>query len=142
MAAAQDGDTVKIHYTGTLGDGSVFDSSSGRDPLEFQVGSGQVIPGFDTAVRGLEVGAKKTSTIPAGEAYGQHQEQMVVDIPKTELPAELSPQVGQTLQATDGSGNPVALQVTAVADETITVDGNHPLAGKDLTFEIELVEIA
>lgn len=142
MSQAKSGDTVKIHYTGTLEDGSQFDSSQGRDPLEFQVGSGQVIPGFDKAVEGMAVGENKQVTIPPEEAYGDHNAQMVQDVPKSALPDDLEPEVGMALSARGQDGQEMRLTVTEVKDDAITVDGNHPLAGKPLNFDIELVSIA
>lgn len=141
MTQAKSGDTVRIHYTGTLGDGTEFDSSAGRDPLEFALGSGQVIAGFDNAVDGMAVGEKKSVTIPPAEAYGEHHEQLVQEVPKTALPDEISPQVGMQLQSQSPDGNVMNLVVTDVSEESITVDANHPLAGQALTFAIELVEI-
>ena len=142
MSQAKSGDTVKIHYTGTLDDGSQFDSSAGRDPLEFTVGSGQVIPGFDKAVEGMSVGEKKSINIACADAYGEHHEQMVQEVPNSALPTGMKPEVGMGLQAQSQDGQPIALTVTAVGEDSITVDANHPLAGKDLNFDIELVEIA
>jgi peptidylprolyl isomerase len=141
MTKAKSGDTVRIHYTGTLGDGTEFDSSSGRDPLEFAVGGGQVIPGFDKAVDGMAVGENKTVTIPPDEAYGERHEQLVQEVPKSALPDEIDPAVGMHLQSRSPEGQVLNLVVTEVAAESITVDGNHPLAGQALTFDIELVEI-
>mgnify|MGYP000040062243 FL=1 len=141
MSQAKAGDTVKIHYTGTLDDGSEFDSSSGRDPLEFTVGSGQVIPGFDKAVEGMAVGDQKKVRIEAEDAYGEPSDQMIQEVPKSALPDDLEPKEGMGLQARGQDGRVINLTVTEVGDETITVDGNHPLAGKPLTFDIELVSI-
>ena len=142
MSQAKSGDTVKIHYTGTLDDGTEFDSSAGREPLEFAIGSGQVIPGFDSAVDGMTVGDSKTVTIPAGEAYGERHDQLVQEVPKTALPDDMKPEIGMQLQSQGPDGQVMNLQVTAVEVESISVDGNHPLAGQALTFAIELVEIA
>ena len=142
MSQAKSGDTVKIHYTGTLDDGTKFDSSAGREPLEFAIGSGQVIPGFDNAVDGMTVGDNKTVTIPAGEAYGERHDQLVQEVPKSALPEDMEPEVGMQLQSQGPDGQAMNLLVTAVEVESITVDGNHPLAGQSLTFAIELVEIA
>lgn len=142
MSQAKSGDTVKIHYTGTLDDGTQFDSSKGRDPLEFEVGSGQVIPGFDKAVTGMTVGDEKSVNIDSADAYGPHHEQMVQEVPKSALPEGMEPEVGMGLQAQSPDGQPINLMVTEVAEEAITVDANHPLAGKDLNFEIELVDIS
>lgn len=141
MSQAKSGDTVKIHYTGTLEDGTQFDSSKDRDPLEFELGSGQVIPGFEKAVDGMSVGEEKSVTITSDEAYGPRREQMVQELPKTALPPDLEPETGMELQAQGQDGQPIHLTVTEVGDETITVDANHPLAGKDLQFDIELVAI-
>ena len=141
MTTAKSGDTVRIHYTGTLNDGTEFDSSSGRDPLEFALGGGQVIPGFDKAVDGMTVGENKTVTIPPGDAYGERHEQLVQEVPKSALPDEIDPAVGMHLQSRSPEGQVMNLVVTEVADASITVDGNHPLAGQALTFDIELVEI-
>jgi peptidylprolyl isomerase len=142
MSQAKSGDTVKIHYTGTLEDGTQFDSSQGRDPLEFELGSGQVIPGFEKAVEGMAVGEEKSVTITSEDAYGPHQEQMVQELPKSTLPDGLDPEQGMALQAQSQDGRPLTLMVTEVSEESITVDANHPLAGKDLNFDIELVAIA
>lgn len=141
MTTAKSGDTVRIHYTGTLDDGTEFDSSSGRDPLEFALGGGQVIPGFDKAVDGMAVGDNKTVTIPPGEAYGERHDQLVQEVPKSALPEEIDPAVGMHLQSRSPEGQVMNLVVTEVAEASITVDGNHPLAGQALTFDIELVEI-
>jgi peptidylprolyl isomerase len=141
MSQAKNGDTVKIHYTGTLDDGTEFDSSAGRDPLEFQLGGGQVIPGFDNAVEGMAVGDSKSVRIEPDEAYGQRHEQLVQDVQRSALPDDLSPEVGMALQSQSPDGRVMMLTVTAVSEETITVDGNHPLAGQALSFDIELVAI-
>lgn len=138
---AKSGDTVQINYTGRLSDGTVFDTSNGGTPLEFKLGGGTVIPGFDKAVVGMRVGDKKTITIPAGEAYGPHQDNLVVEIPRDQLSKDLVPVVGQHLQSTSSDGNTVTVTVIKVSDTTITVDANHPLAGKDLTFDLELMKI-
>ncbi len=142
MSQAKSGSTVKIHYTGTLEDGTEFDSSAGREPLEFALGSGQVIAGFDNAVDGMTVGDSKTVTIAPGEAYGERHDQLVQEVPKSALPEEMKPEVGMQLQSQSPDGQIMNLVVTDVADETITVDANHPLAGQALTFAIELVEVA
>lgn len=135
-SSVKDGDVVQVHYTGTLEDGSQFDSSAGRDPLEFTVGADQMIAGFDQAVLGMTVGEKKTITIPAAEAYGERRDDLVVEINRDELPADIIPEVGMQLRA----GNSV-VTITAVTETTFTIDTNHKLAGKDLIFEIELVTI-
>jgi len=141
MSRAKSGDTVKIHYTGTLDDGSEFDSSAGREPLEFSLGAGQVIAGFDSAVDGMTVGDSKTVTIPADKAYGERHEQLIQQVPKTALPDDMKPEVGMQLQSQSPDGQVMNLIVSEVADDTVTVDGNHPLAGQALTFAIELVSI-
>ena len=141
MAQAATGDTVRIHYTGTLDDGTVFDTSSGREPLEFTIGGGQVIPGFDSAVSGMSPGDSETVKIPAEEAYGPHQEEMMLEVDRAQVPAELNPQVGERLEIKQQNGKSVPVTVTEVTETLITLDGNHPLAGKALTFEIELVDV-
>ncbi len=141
LAMLKDGNTVKVHYTGKLDDGTIFDTSVEREPLEFTIGTGQMIPGFEGAVRGMQVGQVKTVTIPAEEAYGPHNEDMVWVVERDKLPENLNPVVGQRLQRQQENGNTAVVVVTDVADTTITLDANHPLAGKALTFEIELVEM-
>ena len=142
MSQAATGNTVKIHYTGTLEDGQQFDSSKGREPLEFQLGSGQVIPGFDKAVEGMAVGETKSVSITPEDAYGHRNEQAIQEVPNSVLPNELVPVEGMTLQAQNQNQQPMQLIVTAVNEDSITVDANHPLAGKTLNFDINLVEIA
>ena len=142
MSEVKKGDKVKVHYTGKLQDGSIFDSSVNREPLEFEVGAGMMIAGFDNAVNGMKVGDKKTADIPATEAYGEKNEEMVVSVPKTQLPPDLKPEIGQQLSMQQPDGQPLPVVVTKVEEESIEIDANHPLAGKDLTFEIELVEIS
>ncbi|MDJ0916258.1 MAG: peptidylprolyl isomerase [Woeseiaceae bacterium] len=141
MSQAKSGDTVKIHYTGTLDDGSQFDSSAGRDPLEFVLGSGQVIPGFDNAVTGMTVGDSKNVKIEPEEAYGPRHEQLIQEVPRTALPEDMTPEVGMGLQSQTPDGQVMQLTVTAVGETSITVDANHPLAGQTLSFAIELVAI-
>jgi peptidylprolyl isomerase len=138
---AKKGDKVKVHYHGRLNDGSTFDSSAGREPLEFEVGSGMVIKGFDDGVTGMAVGEKKTITIPATDAYGERQETMVIDFPKSNFPAEITPEVGMTLQMHSENGQEIPVVITAISDEAITLDANHPLAGRELIFDIELVDL-
>ena len=142
MSEASNGNTVKIHYTGRFEDGTVFDTSADRDPLEFTVGSGQVIPGMDNAVSGMKVGDNQTVSIPPEEAYGSHDERLVQEVPKKMLPEDMTPEVGMQLQSQTPDGQTMQLVVTEVADETITVDANHPLAGRVLEFDIELVAVA
>ena len=141
MTQAKNGDTVRIHYTGTLDDGTQFDTSAGQDPLEFALGAGQVIPGFDSAVEGMTVGDKKSVKIEPEQAYGERHEQLVQDVPKTALPDEIDAQVGMQLQGHAPDGQVMQFVVSAVGEDTITLDANHPLAGFQLNFDIELVEI-
>ncbi len=141
MVTAKDGDTVVVHYVGTLYDGSVFDSSRGREPLEFTLGAGGMIAGFDEAVHGMYVGEVKTVTIIADEAYGQYRDDLVLTVQRDSLPEGLDTAVGQQLEIRRTDGQSITFVVTDVSDSTITLDANPRLAGKDLTFEIELVEI-
>ena len=142
MTEVKTGDTVRIHYTGTLADGSTFDSSAGRDPLEFQVGSGQIIPGLDKAIPGMVVGDKKTVEIVADEAYGQPNPEARQSVPRSEIPADIPLDPGTQLQVQTPTGQVMPVTVVEVTEVEVTLDANHPLAGKDLTFAIELVEIA
>ncbi len=142
MAAAKKGDTVKVHYTGKLEDGTVFDSSTGREPLEFQVGEGEVIAGFDEAVVGMEIGQSKTTAILAENAYGPRFEEMVVKVQRDHLPPNLELKIDQVLQMRSPNGEVMRVVVTGVSESELTLDANHPLAGKNLSFEIKLVEIA
>ncbi|MCG7573342.1 peptidylprolyl isomerase [Phaeobacter sp. CNT1-3] len=141
MTQVKTGDTVGIHYTGTLTDGSVFDSSEGRDPLSFEVGSGQIIPGLDKALPGMSVGDKKTVEVPAAEAYGPIQHGARQALPRADFPADIPAEVGLQLQMQTPEGQVLPVTIVEVTDEEITLDANHPLAGKDLTFAIELVSI-
>jgi len=141
MSQAKSGDTVRIHYTGTLDDGTEFDSSAGREPLEFSLGGGQVIPGFDNAVNGMAVGDSKTVTISPDDGYGPRHEQLVQQVPKSTLPEDIEAAVGMQLQSQTPDGQIMNLVVVEVAEESITLDANHPLSGQALTFAIELVEI-
>jgi len=141
MAGAKDGDKVKVHYKGTLDDGTVFDSSDGREPLEFTIGGGNMIPGFENGVKGMEKGRKKTITIPCMEAYGPVHPDAMTEVPKGEFPKDLNLQAGQQFQMADPEGNVMVIKIVKVEGDTVTVDANHPLAGRDLTFELELVSI-
>ena len=141
MANTKNGDTVKIHYTGTLSDGEVFDSSKDRDPLQFTLGSGQVIPGFDEGVMGMAIGDKKTINIDAQNAYGPINPELVQQIKKTEFKEDMNLEKGSRMQLNNGQGQTMVVTVADIDENTVTLDGNHPLAGKDLTFELELVEI-
>ena len=142
MSKVKDGDTVKVHYTGTLEDGAVFDTSEEREPLEFTLGQGQLIPGFEKAVIGMNEGDKTTVDIPSEEAYGEAREDLVITVPKDQLPEDVEPQVGMQLQVNQPEGQPIPVRITEVGDSELTLDANHPLAGQDLTFKIELVEVA
>lgn len=141
MTQAKAGDTVRIHYSGTLNDGTQFDTSEGSEPLEFALGSGSVIPGFDAAVQGMAVGENKSVSIEPEQAYGPRHEQLVQDVPRQALPDDIDPSVGMRLQGQGPDGQVMGLTITEVNDESITVDANHPLAGQVLNFDIELVEI-
>lgn len=142
MKKAQSGDTVAVHYTGTLNDGTQFDSSAGRDPLSFQLGSGQVIPGFDEAITGMAINESKTVTIPAEQAYGPHRKDLIQEFDRAGLPKDLEVNVGQQLEASSQEGQRIVVTVVDMNDTTITVDANHALAGQDLTFKLELVNIS
>jgi peptidylprolyl isomerase len=141
MQQVKQGDTVTVHYTGKLTDGTVFDTSRDRHPLKFTLGKGQLIAGFEKAVVGMSTGDKRTVMIPFTEAYGPRQDKAVVEMERKNLPQNFIPQVGQRLEITQEDDSNVLVTVTAVTDSTIIVDANHPLAGKDLHFEIELVSI-
>ena len=142
MSKVKDGDTVKVHYKGTLEDGSVFDSSENREPLEFTLGQGQLIPGFEKAVVGMGVGDKTSVDIPSDEAYGEVRDDLIINVPKEQLPEDVEPQVGMQLQLNQPDGQPVPVRITDISEAELTLDANHPLAGKDLNFAIELVEVA
>ena len=140
MRQAKSGDKVRVHYTGTLSDGTQFDTSAQRGPLEVSLGIGEIVPGFENAVMGMAEGESKTVTIDPNEAYGQRNPQLVHVVERERLPPEVDIQVGATLQASDGEGNVMRLVVVEFDDENVTMDGNHPLAGQALTFELTLVE--
>jgi len=141
MPKAKKGDKVKVHYTGSLKDGTVFDSSRERDPLEFVLGGGMVIAGFDEGVEGLDIGESVTVTIPPERGYGPRREEMIITIPREQFPGHLNPVIGDKYQVPDPSGRLAVLTVTDINNESVVLDANHELAGKDLIFEIELVEI-
>jgi FKBP-type peptidyl-prolyl cis-trans isomerase 2 len=141
MQTVKNGDTVRVHYHGRLTNGNTFDSSEGREPLEFQVGAGMVIKGFDNGVLDMQVGDKKTVQIPVDQAYGPKNEELIMDFPKANMPADLNPEVGMDLQMSNAQGQVFPVKVAAVGTEFITLDANHPLAGEELVFDIELVEI-
>jgi peptidylprolyl isomerase len=140
MAQAKQGDTVRVHYTGTLDDGQEFDSSRGLDPLTFTLGAGAVIQGFDEAVTGMAVGDEKRVTIPAAEAYGPRRDELTLRLPRAELPADMELEEGSQLRMEQGDQS-VVVTVREVDDESVTLDANHPLAGESLTFDLRLVEI-
>ena len=138
---AKKGDSVQVHYTGRLEDGSVFDTSASREPLGFTLGDGNMIKGFDAAVYGMSLGDKKTVTIPAAEAYGVRRDDMMLEVPREHVPADILPEVGMSLVLQDEGGRPMPVTVIYVDEEKITLDANHELAGQDLIFDIELVKI-
>ncbi|MGD1889806.1 MAG: peptidylprolyl isomerase [Cyclobacteriaceae bacterium] len=141
MSKAKTGDTVQVHYTGTLDDGSQFDSSRQRDqPLEFTLGQGQMIPGFEKAVDGMEVGDSKQVKIPSQEAYGEKKPEMIMEVSKGDFPPNITPEVGQQL-AVNTQGRQVPVVITEMREDSVVLDANHPLAGQDLTFDIELMNI-
>ncbi|ACK69721.1 peptidylprolyl isomerase FKBP-type [Gloeothece citriformis PCC 7424] len=141
MAQAKLGDQVKVHYTGKLDNGMVFDSSVDRTPLEFSIGEGNVIPGFEEAVIGMSPGDSKTVTIGSNEAYGPYYEELVMIIDRQQIPSDLELEIGQQLQIRQETGQTIPVVVRELSENDVTLDANHPLAGEDLTFEIELVEI-
>ena len=141
MAQAKPGDTVKVHYNGSLEDGTIFDSSLGKEPLTFTLGQGMVIPGFENAVLGMNEGETKTVTIPPEEAYGPYDEDLVVTIERAQIPPHIAPEIGMVLQVTSQDGRVSNVTVTEMTEKTVTLDGNSPLAGKNLTFEIKLESI-
>lgn len=142
MTQAKAGNTVHFHYTGTLSDGSIFDSSEGREPLTFTLGSGQIIPGLDAAIAGMAVGDKKTVTIPAAEAYGEADPRARQAIPRAQIPDHIPTAPGTTLQMQSPDGQVMPVTVVEANDEHVVLDANHPLAGKDLTFAVEIVAVA
>ena len=141
MAQAKQGDTVRLHYVGKLQDGTVFDTSRERHPLQFTIGNGQVIAGFEQAVIGMNIGEAKTARIPMEQAYGPRRDDLVVNMDRGQLPPGLDPKVGQRLELTQTDDQVSLVTVTGVTESTLTLDANHPLAGRDLTFDITLVEI-
>jgi FKBP-type peptidyl-prolyl cis-trans isomerase 2 len=142
MSEAKSGDTVTVHYTGRLTDGTVFDTSSGGEPLQFTLGQNRVISGFEDAVLGMAPGDKKTAVVPSDQAYGEHRPDLVVEFQRTQMPQDITLQVGQALQLRTHDGQKLTARVIDLSSDTVTLDANHPLAGKDLTFDIELVQIS
>ena len=141
MSKVKDGDTVKVHYTGKLENGEVFDTSKEQEPFEFTVGNKAVIPGFEKGVVGMEVGDSKSIEIPAEEAYGAKQDQLVVEVNRIEFPDDITPTIGQRLQIRQQDGNPIIVTITDLAEDIITLDANHPLAGYTLFFDVEVIEL-
>ena len=137
--AVKDGNTVRVHYTGTFSDGEVFDSSREREPLEFTIGDGSLIPGFEDALLGHNAGDRFTVTIPADEAYGEHLEELLMEVPVSEVPEDIKPEVGMMLQIATDDGD-MEVQIVEVNDKVVVLDANHPLAGEDLTFDIEVID--
>ena len=141
MAQAKTGDTVKIHFTGKLEDGTVFSSTANREPLEFELGEGRIIPGIEKAVEGMNVGESKAVKVPPEQAYGQHHAELVQEVSRDQFPKGVEPKVGQKFDIPQQEDQPMAVRVVDVSDSTVTLDANHPLAGRDLTFDLELLEI-
>lgn len=141
MEQVKEGDVVRVHYTGKLTNGEQFDSSEGREPLEFTVGGGQMIKGFDAAMPGMSVGDKKTINISADDAYGQKDEQAIIEFPKTNIPPDMKLEPGMQLQLRNENGQPFPVTVAEIKDDVVVLDANHMLAGKELVFDIELMEI-
>ena len=141
MNQVKSGDKVKVHYHGKLRSGETFDTSAGREPLEFTVGSGQVIKGFDEGVMGMQVGDKKTVEIAVADAYGEKEQDRIVEFPKSQFPADIKPEVGLQLAMSDGQGQSFPVVITEVKEDSVVLDANHPLAGQDLIFDIELIDI-
>ena len=137
----ENGKTVKIHYTGTLDDGTQFDSSVGREPLEFEMGAGRVIPGFEKGVADMTVGEKKTIHIPAAEAYGEYREDLVIRLDRSQLPEGMEPEIGMTLYMEGPQGQPIPVYISSIDETTITINANYQLAGENLNFALELIEV-
>lgn len=142
MAAAKIGDKVKVHYEGSLADGTVFDSSRNREPFEFTLGENRVIEGFENAVVGMEVGDKKRVTVPPEEGYGLHRQELVIIVPRDRLPEDIEASIGMVLELHSDDGRTMSARIAELDEESVTLDANHPLAGETLTFEIELMEIS
>ncbi|NRT10667.1 peptidylprolyl isomerase [Flavobacterium sp. 14A] len=142
MTQVKENNTVKVHYTGKLADGQVFDSSEGKEPLAFTLGEGRLIPGFEKGLIDMKLNEKKTINITKDDAYGDPREDLIIEVPKGELPQEMTPEVGMGLVSRTPEGQEMNLMVVEVREETVVLDGNHPLAGKDLIFDLEVVEIS
>jgi len=142
VAQAKEGDEVQVHYTGKLEDGTVFDTSQDGEPLSFTIGENRVIPGFESAVVGMEPGDSKTTEIEPDQAYGEHRDDMVMELDRDQIPEDVEPDVGQQLQLRLENGQTVPVLITALGEETVTIDANHPLAGRTLIFEIEVVDVS
>lgn len=141
MKKAEQGDTVEVHYTGKLEDGTVFDTSKERGPLEFTIGEGRIIPGFEEAVVGMAPEESKTISVPPDKAYGEHNSELTKEFPRDQLPENVEAKPGQPLQLTRPDGKTIDVMITDISDDSFTVDANHPLAGKTLTFDIEVVAV-
>ncbi len=141
MTTAKSGDNVTIHYTGRLADGSIFDSSAGADPISFTLGGGELIDGFEDAIMGMVVGEKKTVIVPPEKAYGERHDEMIIDVPLFQLPTDITPEIGQQLELTSEDDEQYVVVITDITNDHITIDGNPPLAGETLTFDLELVEV-
>ena len=142
MSQAKPGDTVRVHYTGKLDNGTIFDSSAGSDPIEFVIGEQQVIPGFEDGVTGMNVGEAKTIYIPFDQAYGPRYDEMILSVPREQFPTTVNPEVGQALELQQPDGQALTVMISEVTDAVVTLDANNPLAGENLTFDIQLAEIA
>ena len=141
MTQVKENNTVKVHYTGKLADGQVFDTSEGKEPLAFTLGQGSLIPGFEKGLIAMKLNEKKTINITKDDAYGDPREDLIIEVPKSELPQEMTPEVGMGLVSRTPEGQEMNLLVVEVREESVVLDGNHPLAGKDLIFDLEVVEI-
>jgi len=141
VAKANEGDEVQVHYTGKLEDGTIFDASEDGEPLSFTIGENRVIPGFEKAVKGMEPGDTKEKEVEPEQAYGEHREDMVMEMDRDQIPGEVDPEVGQQLQLRLENGQTVPVLITALGEDTVTIDANHPLAGRKLIFDIEVVDV-
>ena len=142
MAQAKEGDRVKINFTGKLEDGSIFANTADSEPLEFNLGEGKIIPGIENAVEGMNVGESRTVNVNPEQAYGQRQDELVEEVGRDQFPQNVEPKVGQSFEVPQQAGQPMVVRVIDVSEQTVTLDGNHPLAGRDLIFELELLEIS